>query len=448
MLILESLLSRNSGRFSTYAAAVMVCLLLPSHCYPAALTGTVRNKTTNKPDGGDVIALIASTQSMPEVARTRTDTAGRYSIELPGQGMYLVRVDHQKVAYFAPVSPGATHADVDVYDVAPTVEGITTEADMRRIETDQHGLYVVQNYFVSNDSSPPRTQFSPKAYNLYLPAAAQIESSGAMGPEGIPTASSLVPGKDKGDYAFVFPLRPGRTRFQVSYHLPYSGSYTFKSQVSLPTTNLAVALPKGMEFVAGNQAPFQSIHGDDPNTQIFVARNVEPSQSLAFTVSGNGALPQDAAQGQSDQAPAGSPPVGPAPDSRSGTQSSSPIATPNPLNRYKWWILSGLALILLLAGVLWFRSRKKSPPAAQVANVAPLSAPPVTTARSTLLDALKQELFVLETERLQGKLSERDYREQKAAFEIVLRRALIRLSPQVAQKKKAAQKKEIAQKKR
>jgi hypothetical protein len=65
-----------------------------------------------------------------------------------------------------------------------------------------------------------------------------------------------------------------------------------------------------------------------------------------------------------------------------------------------------------------------------------------------LLDALKQELFVLETERLQGKLSERDYREQKAAFEIVLRRALIRLSPQVAQKKKAAQKKEIAQKKR
>jgi hypothetical protein len=44
----------------------------------------------------------------------------------------------------------------------------------------------------------------------------------------------------------------------------------------------------------------------------------------------------------------------------------------------------------------------------------------------SLLAAMKEELFALETDKLQGRLSESEYLEQKAAFEIVLRRALLR----------------------
>ena len=43
-----------------------------------------------------------------------------------------------------------------------------------------------------------------------------------------------------------------------------------------------------------------------------------------------------------------------------------------------------------------------------------------------LLAALKDELFALETDRLQGKLSETEFAEQKAALDVVLRRALAR----------------------
>jgi hypothetical protein len=48
--------------------------------------------------------------------------------------------------------------------------------------------------------------------------------------------------------------------------------------------------------------------------------------------------------------------------------------------------------------------------------------------KSPLLAALKDELFVLETERLEGKISEKEYAELKSAFEVVLRRALARQS--------------------
>jgi hypothetical protein len=334
------------------------------------------------------------------------------------------------VAYFSPVPAGTAHADVDVYDVAPRVAGVTTEADMRRVETDQQGLYVVENYFVSNDSSPPRTQFSSQPYEFYLPAAAQIEGAGAMGPDGMPIASAPVPGKDKGSYAFVFPVRPGRTRFQVSYHLPYSGSYTFQSRVSLPTANLAVALPESMKFTAGNQGSFQPVNGGDSGAQIFVARNVEPSQSLAFTVSGNGALPRDAAQGQSNPSQA----AAPASDGRPGIGLGAPINTPDPLNRYKWWILGGVALALMVAAVFLLRSRGTSQPVAQTAKGAPTPAAADIAAKSNWLDVLKQELFAIETERLEGKISEVEYGKQKAALEIVLKRALIRASPPATQK--------------
>ena len=45
-----------------------------------------------------------------------------------------------------------------------------------------------------------------------------------------------------------------------------------------------------------------------------------------------------------------------------------------------------------------------------------------------LLQVLKEELFSLETDRLQGLIGETDYLQQKAAIELILRRALQRES--------------------
>lgn len=435
MLILEFLMGHNSRRLFSRAGALLVCLVaLPSMCYAAAVTGTVRNKTTNKPDAGDDVVLIALTQRMEEVAHAKTDADGRYSIELPDPGMHLIRVDHEKAAYFAPVPAGTTQADVDVYDVEPKVEGVTTEADMRRVETDQQGLHVIESYFVNNQSSPPRTQFSSKTYEIYLPKGAQIEASIAMGPGGMPVAASPVPAGDKGHYAFVFPVRPGETRFQVSYHLPYSGSYTFQSRVSLPTANLAVVLPKSMTLTAGNAAPFQSLSSENPNTQTFLLKNVQPSQPLRFAVSGSGALPRDAPAAQNNQTQEDSSTAGPAADTRPGIGLGTPIDTPDPLDKYKWWILGGLAIILVVAAAFLLRSRETSSPADPTAETGPPTPPPAATAQSVWLNALKEELFALETERLEDKLSEIEYREQKAAFETVLRRALTRHSSSGSQK--------------
>jgi hypothetical protein len=408
----------------------------------ATVTGKVTNRTTNKPSAGDDVVLIGFAQGMQESARTKTDAAGHYSIDVPDNGMHLIRVDHQKATYFEPVQPGKTTIDVAVYDVAPKVEGVSTEADVMRIEAGPQGLRVIENFFVKNESNPPRTQFGPDAYPIFLPADAKIEASAAMGPAGMPVSSSPMPTPgQKGRYAFIFPIRPGETRFQLSFTLAYSGSYKFTPQLALPTQNLAIILPKTMKFDGGSE--FQSADVQ-PGSQTFLAKNVLPSQKLSFTVSGEGVMPRDSQQqaGGQDSAAPGAPdaqagaPASPEADTRPGIGLGAPIDTPDPLQKYKWWILSGLALVLVIAAAFFLRGK---PASAVEAAAAPTSSPLVRTpevaaalpfgsgdSRGPLLAALKEELFALETERLEGKLSEAEYLELKSAFEVVLRRALAR----------------------
>lgn len=432
MLILEVHAGRRVRRAFRAAQALSIILFAPLALYGAAISGVVHNKTTNQPDAGDEVVLIGLTRNMQELARTRTDATGHYTIDLPDAGMHLIRVDHEKAAYFAPVAPGTTHVDVDVYDVGSKVTGVTTEADTLRLETDTQGLHVVESYFVSNASTPPRTQFGTKAYEIYLPASSQLDSAIAMGPGGMPVASSPVPSGDKGHYAFIFPIRPGETRFQVSYHLPYSGSLSFQPHVSLPTANLAVIMPKSMQFSAGSTS-FQPVN-DDPNAQTFVVRHVRPSQTPAFSVSGNGTLPAEVSQGQGSSAEADSsapPPT--ASDTRPGIGLGVPIDTPDPLSKYKWWILTGVGLLLVVGAGLFLRSGNAATSRNKPSELPPRSPATAAPAPTSWLAGLKEELFALETERLQNRLSEAEYQEQRMAFDILLKRALSRQSPPLSQ---------------
>jgi hypothetical protein len=415
----------NMSGVCSIRALMLYLLTLPLLCYGQNVTGVVTNKTTGKPAVGDDVVLIGLTNNMQEIRRTKTNAVGHYSIDVPEAGMHLIRVDHQKAAYFAAVAPGATKADVGVYDVAAKVPGITTVAEVLRVDTDPRGLHVTESYLVGNASSPPRTQFGIASYDIYLPADVPVEQPIAMGPGGMPVASSPVPSGDKGHYSFIFPLRPGQTQFQVSYHLPYTGSNTFQPRVSLPTGSFTVVLPLSMKFAGSSAASFQPTR-DDPSTQTFVTKDVGPSESPTFTVSGNGALPDEtqaeqSTQGQNAPAQTGSPATTAATDTRPGIGLGPPIDTPDPLDKYKWWLLSGIGLCMVIGSALFLHARN---PLTSTDDAKSLASLPTGLSPAHWLAGLKEELFALETERLSGKLSESDYVQQRAAFEVLLRRAM------------------------
>jgi hypothetical protein len=438
--------------------SLSIALLLAPFAAPYALaatiTGTVTNGTNNKASAGDDVILVSLQQRMQETARTKTDAHGHYSIDVPDQGMHLIRVDHEKASYFQPAPPNTTTVDVQVFDVAATVPGITTEANVIRVETDPQGLHVTQSYFVKNDSTPPRTQFSSHSYEIYLPPDAKIEGAAAMGPGGMPVASSPAPMGEKGHYTYLFPLRPGETQFQVTYSLPYSGSAKFAPKLAGSADNVVVMVPKSMTFTPDPSTPYQPIN-DDINAQTFVAKNVSSAQALGFSVSGSGALPRDVQTAQAANGQPGAPAA--TGDSRPGGGLGNPIDTPDPLNKYKWWILSGVGLLLVVGAAFFLRRppqqaedtrvAQDQPPAPEQyaapltwtqgapppATVAPIPSPaplppapdPEDHTRS-LLNSLKEELFALEADRARGNVGEVEYAAHKQALEAIIRRALNR----------------------
>ncbi|MFZ3209998.1 MAG: carboxypeptidase regulatory-like domain-containing protein, partial [Terriglobales bacterium] len=271
------------------AALVLLCALSMA----TNLKGTVKNGTTGKPAAGDDVVLLDMSQGMQEAARTKSDAQGRFSFKYEETGgPHMVRVLHQGVNYFPQggiIPPGTSTAEVTVYDAAAKVPGIGLTVDMLRAQSEGNNLQVTELWVVKNPSSPPRTQMSDNAFEIMLPPDAQVDSGMASGPGGQPVNSAPVPQSEKSKYAFTFPLRPGETRFQVNYHLPYSGTIKIGPRPLYATDHVVIMLPKTMQFTGGG-AGYQTMSGADPDANIQVITNVNPGQDLSFNLSGTGTI--------------------------------------------------------------------------------------------------------------------------------------------------------------
>jgi hypothetical protein len=411
-------------------AAVASFLFAGALAQASQLTGTVTDKTTGKPAAGDPVVLVEPMTGMTEVAHTTVDSSGHYTINRPSNAPSLVKVTHQGAEFFADAPQSGSVPDIAVFDVAPKVDGVFAEADVLELESANGQLHVIERYFIHNTSMPPRTQWSAKSFEIVLPAEAVVESAQGQRPStgSLPTTLKLQPNGAKGHYAFNFPIQPDEgdkdTQFSISYTIPYNGSFTFHPEESLSTQSVGVLLPKSMKFEAGAGSTFTAIN-QDPNIQTFVAKNAVPGKVLEFTVSGNGSMPRE------DQGAAG-PQAGAPGNGQPGGGIGEPINTPDPLSKYKWWILGGLALLFVVAAAFLLRKPAGVPgvPAAPATDITATPAyPPAkpsspATHNSALLSALKEELFALESDKLTGAVSPAEYAETKAALETVLKRAL------------------------
>jgi hypothetical protein len=216
------------------------------------LSGKVTNRTTSKPARGDDVVLLSLGQGMEESGRTQTVANGNFSVKLDNAASpHLVRISHQGVTYYRMAPPGTTSVEVQVHDLAKEVDGVSVTADVMRFRAQGSELQYIQLFAVNNASDPPRTQMSDQSFEFYLPNGAQLDQSMAMTAGGQPINSAPVPQKQKNRYAFLFPLRPGETQFQVSYHTPYRGEASFDLKTLYGAQHFVVVLAKTMQFTAG-----------------------------------------------------------------------------------------------------------------------------------------------------------------------------------------------------
>ena len=410
-------------KLSYIAFSVLAVWLLGSLATASTITGSVRNGTTSKPAAGDEVILLKLVNGMEEESRTRTDASGRFTLQIQdSSATHLVRVNHQKVNYHAPAPPGTdTVGEIEVFDSAPKIQGIQGRVDLMRMQSDGNTLHVTEMFALRNMSEPRRTWMGDKTFEFYLPKGAQMDSSQATGPNGMAVVAAPVPQSDPGHYAFIFPLRPGETQFRIEYHLPYSGSATFAPRVSVPMEMLGIELPDSIQFSPARPGIY-SKEVDQSGVSVQLAKNVSPGAAPQFSISGTGVIPQDALKSQdSDSGGSDGGSSGTQTTNRPGGGMATPEGTPDPMDKYRWPALIGF-VALLAVGAFWMTRQQPTPAMGAAAVGAAVSG----NSSARLLEALKEELFQLETERLQQKISSEEYAKAKAALDTTLGRAMQR----------------------
>jgi hypothetical protein len=433
----------SARRMTILIALAVVITALSALAAAPNITGTVTNGTTGKPAAGDEVTLLSLSQGMQEVGSTKTDAQGRFSMAAPADpGVpHMVRVTHGGVNYFpqgGPLMPGATTAAVTVYDTAKKLDGVSQTVEVDRFQTDGSQLQGIALFAIKNASDPPRALDADKTFEFVLPAGAQIDSGMAKSPGGQPLNTMPSEAGQKGYYAFSFPLRPGESQFQVSYHMPYSGDASFSPKPLADVQHFVVMTPKGMTFAAKNAQRFQSMP-DESGSGIMVATNAKPGEDLSFKITGSGQFQAEGQQaaGGGDAGGGGATGGGQAAarDSRPGGGLGAPIDSNDPLHDYRAVILGVFAVVLVMGGAFVISKSNHQVLAAKAAAVADVSdvtsavvgAPSAARDRnSLLLDAMKEELFQLELDRQQGKVTPEEYATGKAALDETIKRALAR----------------------
>ena len=237
------------------------------------------------------------------------------------------------------------------------------------------------------------------------------------GNSGMPLTVNPVPSGAKSVYAYDFPIKPGQTRFDVFYKLPYSGSYEYSFTPDTPLDEVGILLPKSMKFAGVSPGFVQD--RDEAGLNVYFVKNAAANQPVKFSVSGEGLIGNAATTaGEGQPASGGS---APAPSSSGG---SSGVL---------WFV--GSAIVILIGGavfVLWRRSEtvkadsgsKNAKPAGKARAQA--QGQPAKSEPADMLEVLKDELFQLETDRLNGKISQDEYDKTKAGLDTLFRRQMKR----------------------
>ncbi|HEU5403063.1 MAG TPA: carboxypeptidase-like regulatory domain-containing protein [Terriglobales bacterium] len=430
-------LSRRSFRLETVGLLLLLAFF-SSSSLAQTVSGIITNGTTGKPAANVEVTLLTLSSGMSESGTTKTDAQGNYSMPMENTGgPHLVRATYQGANYFTMLPPGTTQGNISIYDGATKVDGITGTVDVMKLQSDGKTLQAIELWAVNNNSNPARTLTADNSFEIVLPDGAQIDEADAQSPNGQPIQAMPVPLKAKNHYAFNFALKPGETRFQVAYHMPYNGAASISPKLLMPYEHFVVMVPTSMKLDLKNPSGFQPM-SDQPGSTVQVARAAGPGTDVSFKISGTGAIPENPQQVQGGQGTAGAQQD----DNRPGGGLGPPIDAPDALAKYRWPMLIGLLVVLF--GVAYLALSRTSGQAPVTAEGVPLPIPdqparalvasaPVTPTSAApaksgnaLLDAMKDELFQLEIERQQGQISAEEYETQKAALDQTLKRALAR----------------------
>ncbi|HEY6969716.1 MAG TPA: hypothetical protein VJA94_10960 [Candidatus Angelobacter sp.] len=375
------------------------------------ITGIVHNETKGKPSVGDDVVLIRLGEGMEQEARTKADADGAFKLDLTSPNApHFVRVMHQGVNYDQTVT-AASPLQIVVYDVVSRIPGLSGSMGIVQMEADAKALKITEMYVITNTSNPPVTQSRADNYQIAVPPEAAFDSVEVRSGKGmwVNVSPSPIKGRERA-YALNFPIRPGETLFHFVYHVPYTGRATLRLHLPYPIARFGVMHPRSIAFKALQPNTFTS---PGPAGGLDVESAVQSplvGDVPAFEISGVGTAPQHGTEAASTPQPA------PATTNPAAGHSVSTAEVDDKSKRELWLLIGGIVLMLAVFAFAVWRMRRRSTPLSDGNS----------RGHQDSVEALKEELFQLESDRVHGSISADDYATTKDALNRSIQRALSR----------------------
>ena len=301
---------RSRGDRSTKLARAFVlplCLFLALPLF-AAVSGTVINRTTGAPEAAATVTLYKFGQGgMEPVTSAKTGAQGEFTIDqnTAGAGPSMLRVEIDNVTYNHMLPPGSptTGITLDVYNASRQPHDVKVSKHMLLFRPAAAGpMTVGETFLIENKGKTTWVDPVGGTLRFYLPDGAQgkVEAQ-ATAPDGMPVP--IPTGKGAGPQLYVakFEIKPGETRIDLTYRVPYTAGAPYAGKIASQDENTYLAAPAGVTLEGTG---LQDI-GEEPRSHAHIYGLNAAAYNIKLTGAAAAPAPAEAAGDSGDQQDSG-----------------------------------------------------------------------------------------------------------------------------------------------
>ena len=281
---------------------VVVVLALVCVSLHAAVTGSVTNETTGKPQAGATVTLyrLGTATGLEAVTNVKTAADGSFKIDAATEGPHLIQTAWAGVTYNHMLPPGQPTEGIglEVWDSSATVPAdakISTHIIL--LEPIGAVMRVSESWLWRNEG---KLSFNNPAgtHRFYVPESmtGKVKITGTA-PQGQPIERAAMATKAPNVFAIDFPIKPGQTRIDLTYEMPFKDGSTFVSKVLPGDAPPRLVLPSGVKLEGEGLSEL----GVEPQSQATIYGF--EGANINVKVNGVGVLQEEAEAPSEDEAP-------------------------------------------------------------------------------------------------------------------------------------------------
>jgi len=210
----------------------------------------------------------------------------------------MLRVEIDKVTYNHMMPPGSRAQGIllDVYNASRQPGPVKVSKHMILFQPGSGQVAINETFLVENPGKVTWVDPVNGTLHFYLPPAAkgQVEVNGTA-PDGMPVPAPVDKTSRPDVYAAKFEIKPGETRFDVVYTVPYTEGADYQGKVVTKDENTYLIAPKGVTL---DGAGLNDL-GVEPSSQAHIFGLADTSYQIKLT--GTPVVAPTAESGAGDQ---------------------------------------------------------------------------------------------------------------------------------------------------